>query len=62
MAPFPWADVLHVGLCLLRLDPERFWRLSPCEFHALAGGLAPKPERLDRDRLDGLMTLFPDGT
>lgn len=58
--PFPWADVLHTGLFLLRLDPNRLWALTPIEFWAMSGGLAPQPPRLDRERLELLMNRHPD--
>ncbi|MDM9629083.1 phage tail assembly chaperone [Rhizobium sp. S152] len=59
-APFPWARVLHVGLCLLRLPPMQFWAMTPREFHAAAGGLAPRGTAVSRADLDGLMARFPD--
>ena len=53
--------MLHAGLCLLRLDPDRFWRLSLVEFTAMSGGLAPRKPTLGRERLAALMARFPDG-
>ncbi|WP_349017674.1 phage tail assembly chaperone [Rhizobium sp. 32-5/1] len=35
---FPWADVLHLGLCLLRLSPTNFWAMTPREFLWPAAG------------------------
>ncbi|WP_112943723.1 MULTISPECIES: rcc01693 family protein [unclassified Rhizobium] len=58
--PFPWARVLHVGLCLLRLPPQSFWAMTPVEFHAAAGGLSPPRAAVSRADLDGLMARFPD--
>ncbi|MBB3963736.1 MULTISPECIES: rcc01693 family protein [Rhizobium] len=58
--PFPWARVLHVGLCLLRLPPQSFWAMTPVEFHAAAGGLSPPRAPVSRADLDGLMARFPD--
>ncbi|MDM9620049.1 MULTISPECIES: rcc01693 family protein [unclassified Rhizobium] len=59
-APFPWARVLHVGLCLLRLPPVAFWAMTPLEFHAAAGGLVPPGVGTSRADLEGLMARFPD--
>lgn len=52
---------MHVGLHLLRLTPDRFWRLTPIEFFAMAGGLKPGRETIGRARLEALMESFPDG-
>lgn len=51
---------MHVGLCLLRLPPELFWRLSPLEFAAMSGTLQPAPAAFSRAGLDALMAAFPD--
>jgi uncharacterized phage protein (TIGR02216 family) len=53
---FPWRAAIHAGLCLLRLAPRDFWSLTPIEFHALTGGLAP---RFDLPLKD-LMARYPD--
>lgn len=58
---------MHAGLCLLRLDPETFWRLSPREFAAMTGAYAPAAAaqagtRPDRAALEALIGLFPDDT
>ncbi|WP_142591667.1 rcc01693 family protein [Pseudorhizobium endolithicum] len=58
--PFPWETVMHVGLCLLRLPPEVFWRLTPAEFSAMAGGMRPRSPEIRRDGLEALMRRFPD--
>lgn len=55
-----WPDVLHVGLCLLRLPPDVFWRLSPREFMAMAGAYRPRPDAIDRTGFSALMAAFPD--
>ena len=52
---------MHAGLCLLRLSPEVFWRLTPVEFFAMIGGLRPRPPEMARDGLERLMERFPDG-
>jgi uncharacterized phage protein (TIGR02216 family) len=51
---------MHVGLCLLRLDPKQFWALSPREFAAMSGAFRPTASQLGRGDLDALMALYPD--
>lgn len=51
---------MHAGLGLLRLDPDRFWRLSPREFAAMTGAFAPVAPRLARAGFEALMRRFPD--
>jgi uncharacterized phage protein (TIGR02216 family) len=51
---------MHVGLCLLRLDPKLFWALTPREFAAMSGAFKPAPAGLGRADLQALMTLYPD--
>lgn len=51
---------MHVGLCLLRLDPQLFWALTPREFAAMSGAFKPAPAGLGRAELDGLIALYPD--
>ena len=58
--PFPWEAVMHAGLCLLRLSPEVFWRLTPVEFFAMTGGMRPAGDGMVRAGLEGLMSRFPD--
>ncbi|NTF06892.1 phage tail assembly chaperone [Agrobacterium rubi] len=59
--PFPWGQVIHAGLSLLRLSPTVFWALTPVEFFAMTGGMRPRRDGLDRGGLEGLMRAFPDG-
>ncbi|NTE85801.1 rcc01693 family protein [Agrobacterium rubi] len=59
--PFPWGQVIHAGLSLLRLSPTVFWALTPIEFFAMTGGMRPRRDELDRGGLEGLMRAFPDG-
>ncbi|NTF31261.1 rcc01693 family protein [Rhizobium skierniewicense] len=59
--PFPWDQVIHAGLSLLRLSPNIFWALTPVEFFAMTGGMRRRRDGLDRGRLEGLMRAFPDG-
>jgi uncharacterized phage protein (TIGR02216 family) len=59
--PFPWAQALAIGLGVLRLSPEQFWRMTPREFAAALRGLygdAPPP--LDRAAFEALHARFPD--
>jgi len=58
--PFPWPAAIHAGLCLLRLSPEIFWRLTPREFFAMTGGNAAS-RGPDRQAMEGMMRQFPDG-
>ncbi|WP_284776780.1 rcc01693 family protein [Agrobacterium sp. lyk4-40-TYG-31] len=58
---FPWGQVIHAGLSLLRLSPTVFWALTPVEFFAMTGGMRPRRDGLDRGGLEGLMRAFPDG-
>jgi uncharacterized phage protein (TIGR02216 family) len=51
---------MHVGLCLLRLPPDRFWAVTPREFMAMAGAFRPRDTGLNRARLSDLMRDFPD--
>lgn len=51
---------MHVGLCVLRLSPQKFWRLSPREFMAMAGGYRPHRVAMERADMEALMRLFPD--
>lgn len=53
---------MHVGLCLLRLDPRLFWALTPREFAAMSGAFRPTAPQLGRADLNALMALYPDMT
>ncbi len=60
--PFPWKQAIGVGLGVLRLAPDQFWRMTPRELayaiEAVTGrGGAP----LARGTLIELMTRYPDG-
>ena len=55
---FPWREAMAFGLGALRLPPEQFWRLTPRELGALAGGDAVSAP--DRDALAVLMRRYPD--
>ena len=52
---------MHAGLCLLRLSPDVFWRLTPVEFFAMTGGMRPQPSGMGREGLGGVMGRVPGG-
>ncbi len=60
MTPFPWDTAMRFGFGILRLSPNAFWAMTPRElgaaYKAFYGDAAP----LNRQRLDALMTSFPD--
>lgn len=61
--PFPWDEVMALGLGVLRLPPAAFWSMTPAELAAavrgLTGGAEPSvpPGRAELSRL---MARFPD--
>ncbi len=59
--PFPWEAVIHTGFYLLRLSSETFWRLTPREFFAMTGGTRALFRTVDRQSMEAMMRLFPDG-
>ena len=54
---FPWARIMHLGLGVLRLPPEQFWRATPRE---LAAAFAPVQRGFDRKAFEQLMKDHPD--
>jgi uncharacterized phage protein (TIGR02216 family) len=59
--PFPWPQALAIGLGVLRLPPEQFWRMTPREFAAALRGLyGDATASFDRATLDALAARFPD--
>lgn len=50
---------MELGLGVLRLSPDSFWRMTPREL-AAAAGLSQTGGDLSRRELDALMTAFPD--
>jgi uncharacterized phage protein (TIGR02216 family) len=61
--PYPWARVLAIGLGVLRLAPEQFWKMTPREFAAALRGLYGEPATpLDRGSFETLARRFPDAT
>lgn len=59
--PFPWEAVIHTGFCLLRLSSDTFWRLTPREFFTMTGGTRALSRTVDRQSMETMMRLFPDG-
>lgn len=51
---------MGLGLGVLRLPPDAFWRMTPREL-AAAAGLSRTAGGLSRLELDALMVAFPDG-
>lgn len=60
MSDLPWRDLIRLGLCELRLDPDVFWRLTPAELLLLSGNDGHGTAVTGTERLRELMTLFPD--
>jgi uncharacterized phage protein (TIGR02216 family) len=59
--PFPWPHAMAVGLGVLRLSPQEFWRMTPRELAAALRGLYGEPASpIARSELDALMARFPD--
>ena len=50
---------MELGLGVLRLPPDSFWRMSLLAL-AAAAGLSRGAGGLSRRELDALMTAFPD--
>jgi uncharacterized phage protein (TIGR02216 family) len=58
---FPWAQVLAIGLGVLRLSPDQFWSMTPREFAAALRGLyGERTPPLDRASFQSLVDRFPD--
>ena len=59
--PFPWEQAIGVGLGILRLSPDAFWRMTPRELaHAIEAVAGARPKPIDRERFADLMKRFPD--
>lgn len=56
---FDWAGLMRAGMTGLRLTPEAFWRLTPCEL-LLMLGRDGRTAPLGRARLEELSREFPD--
>lgn len=57
---FDWHGMLRIALGKLRLLPEQFWDLTPCEFLLLAGVRSDQGASLNRRDLTALCASFPD--
>ena len=52
---------MQLGLGVLRLSPDAFWRMTPSELSAAVGALFPTTaDPLRRSEFAGLMQRFPD--
>ena len=60
MTPFPWGEAMRLGLGILRLPPDAFWRMTPRELAAAARAFGSPAKPIDRARLDALQRQFPD--
>lgn len=54
-----WAGLMRLGLHILRLPPEQFWRLTPIELLVMLGQEACEPP-ITRARLAALAAAYPD--
>jgi uncharacterized phage protein (TIGR02216 family) len=54
---FPWARVMRLGLGVLQLPPEQFWRMTLKE---LIAAFEWPAEAVTRQRLEDLMREWPD--
>jgi uncharacterized phage protein (TIGR02216 family) len=61
LAPFPWKRAIGIGLGILRLPPESFWRMTPRELALAIEALTGRGEALPRGALHELMKRYPDG-
>jgi len=58
---FPWANAMTIGMGLLCLPPETFWRMTLPELSAAANALlVPKRINMGRRELEEMMSRFPD--
>lgn len=56
--PFPWDEVLHAALGILRWPPATVWAATPRE---IALALArPRRPAMSHDDLAALLAAFPD--
>ena len=61
VAAFPWEDVMAVGLGVLRISPQEFWRMTPREFGRAIAPMTTAPVApIGRAGLAALMRQFPD--
>lgn len=65
MTSFPWSEAMRLGLGVLRLPPDAFWRMTPRELVAAAAGIGGATgfgAPISRARFDDLRQRFPDKT
>jgi uncharacterized phage protein (TIGR02216 family) len=59
--PFPWKRAIGLGLGVLRLSPDAFWRMTPRELALALDTVFPAaPAPLTRSAFDALRGRFPD--
>jgi uncharacterized phage protein (TIGR02216 family) len=58
--PFPWKQAIGIGLGVLRLSPDQFWRMTPRELAYAIEAVTGRSAPLVRATLDELMTRYPD--
>jgi uncharacterized phage protein (TIGR02216 family) len=51
---------MGLGLGTMRLSPAAFWAMTPREFSAAVGALAPASAPR-RNEFEALLQLYPDG-
>lgn len=56
-----WAALMRLGLVELRLEPDRFWALTPAELMLMAG-VSGEIASLSRAGFVDLAASFPDGS
>ncbi|MBN8966404.1 MAG: phage tail assembly chaperone [Rhizobiales bacterium] len=61
VSPFPWKEAIGIGLGLLRLSPDAFWRMTPRELALAIEAVTGRGAPLGRVTLDALMKRYPDG-
>lgn len=54
---FPWGRVMRLGLGVLQLPPEQFWRMTLKE---LMAAFTWPEAAMARQRLDEMMAAWPD--
>jgi uncharacterized phage protein (TIGR02216 family) len=60
--PFPWKQAIGIGLGVLQLGPDQFWRMTPRELaHAIEARSGRSGAPLSRAILAGMMKRYPDG-
>lgn len=60
MSGFDWPTLMRAGVQGLRLEPDRFWRLTPAELRLMLGQ-ATAAAPMDRAGLQALQAAWPDG-